>query len=291
MPRQVTCIFCRERGARAKEHAIPQWLQEETGLIDEQVTGVLYSSRLAYMATDVRRQVGRSFVSGGVCEGCNTGWMNDLENSFRPIFSSISEDSSYSMSIEEQQVVGTWSYKTALMINRASNASRRIPATHFRHLYEHRVPPQHIVVHLAHLDPLEKDYIFEMQDNPRLIEYTPNKKDEVLEAIGSSYQTIISFNHIMFRVIYFDMENLYYDSRLGIDSVQVLPVASSAVNIGRAVYPSMYDYAYDIIIRTDATLDYDGEEYSIASRSPYPRPNYFLEKWRQIVLEGKNDKN
>src|SRR5262245_41546104 len=102
------CIFCGRQGS-SKEDIFPLW-----------VTRVLAENG----PFSVRNSHGRNKQNLGtfglftreVCPRCNNGWMSTLESSANPLLSPILTGTSAKWDLDEQRVVATWAFKTALMI-------------------------------------------------------------------------------------------------------------------------------------------------------------------------------
>jgi hypothetical protein len=86
-----TCLFCgrvlppkRIKNGKSDEHIIPQWLMDHLGLCTMPVTGMRWDVPSRQVLEHKQHGV-RRFVSGGVCAGCNGGWMSQLETEAKPI--------------------------------------------------------------------------------------------------------------------------------------------------------------------------------------------------------------
>lgn len=68
----------------------------------------------------------------------------------------------------QQASVARWTFKTALMLDRSSLASRVAPLHHFRFLFEHQSPPETVTLYIAR--------------------YFPGAGEDHVGVIGSSYR-------------------------------------------------------------------------------------------------------
>lgn len=147
MPRARQCVFCGHPEV-TKEHAFPKWLRK---VVTDQES--LHIGMLADVAGEVTRH--RSYTGppfdlevARVCrDRCNGGWMNALENETRPFLQPMLEGRGRVLHAHGQQLVATWAYKTALMLNFAiPERTQAACDAEYRYLYEKREPPPSVRV-------------------------------------------------------------------------------------------------------------------------------------------------
>ena len=142
-----TCIFCDGplAGNRAEEHAIPRWLMEFLGLTDGKIYLAVAHSQDNAILKD-RTHAAGNFVEGRVCEGCNNGWMNDLERQTKELLKPLIQGTTnlLSLSDDERATLAKWATKTGFVISHASPLKKTPPSSHMRYMKDHAgdVPPR-----------------------------------------------------------------------------------------------------------------------------------------------------
>lgn len=76
-----------------------------------------------------------------VCDGCNRGWMSDLEHKAAPILSPPIRHKVCQFDPGEQAVIATWAVKTCLVLGTSQAGSAIAPGSHFAHVREGHPPP------------------------------------------------------------------------------------------------------------------------------------------------------
>lgn len=201
----VQCSFCKEKKEKAKEHIWPRWLQLNLyGTTKFSFEGSHMT--LSTLQTKSRRlQSGESLVYGIVCKDCNTGWMNSLENSFRPLYEAIRNNYSQleKLSKIERRVIALWSFKTALMINAGSNYRQIIPTEHFDHLFKNRILPKDVIVDVTYIDNSEllrweqSNFTFSSERN-----YSIDNADSY-DLTKNSYVISMQLEHLGIKVMFY----------------------------------------------------------------------------------------
>jgi hypothetical protein len=132
------CTFCRQplSGASSREHILPQWLLDEFGIRDLDVSPTHFSSDGTTIST--RSHQLKNLVAGGVCRDCNSGWMSALENRARPLLRDLFENktSVIDYSDSDRFIIARWATKTALTLNLGSNFHKNIPDAHYHFLFD-----------------------------------------------------------------------------------------------------------------------------------------------------------
>lgn len=143
MDKRRICVFCRERPADSKEHALPLWLQPYL----DQKGGATFRHEYNDPAGETVRaweadrpdiQVRRTCA-----EHCNNGWMSQLETAVQPFVGSLIKGYGRTLYKGGQQIIACWAVKTALMWEFAT-PTQVLPSRWFTELYEgrseHRIP-------------------------------------------------------------------------------------------------------------------------------------------------------
>jgi hypothetical protein len=151
-----TCAFCGQvltSKINSKEHVWPKWLQKRLGVDNRQFEGIHTGIPWGIHTISTRVQSGNSLVLGAICTSCNSGWMSELESKIAPIFEKLWDTSGTSRYIVlDQQACETiahWTFKTALVLNKASNYRKIVPAKHFTEFYEKKQLPKNSAVDLS----------------------------------------------------------------------------------------------------------------------------------------------
>lgn len=148
------CLFCGSVGVKlTKEHVYPRWLYRalKPPGIGDTVTG-------SWKGHEVRQMKGVDIRYGGVCSGCNNGWMHDLEHAFRsvmlPALTGEAALPGHALRLDKgvQQVVAAWGVKTWLLLELALEHMRHAAVrsdTVLTYLYRHHRPPDEVQVFLG----------------------------------------------------------------------------------------------------------------------------------------------
>lgn len=156
---QRHCIFCGSI-ADDREHLLPEWIQkilpsDEPVVHIRQVGGV-----------DVPRWEKKPFREKAkiVCQGCNHGWMSDLENESKPLLASaIAREGRCEFDLVSQWTVARWAVKTCYVFQRLAPALLA-PQMHPVLLRMNLMPPQPVSVWMgshyrAREDPINSAYV------------------------------------------------------------------------------------------------------------------------------------
>ncbi|MET9510751.1 hypothetical protein ABZX62_20215 [Streptomyces flavidovirens] len=115
---------------------------------------------VSYTEQNDRRHTGRMFTAKvkAVCGSCNNGWMSSLEGDVMPTLLPMVKGEVIQIAPEAQELLATWTLKTALMCQlMQSDAVRNLPTSHYADLFRDRrlsgqmraftsymVPPQYL---------------------------------------------------------------------------------------------------------------------------------------------------
>lgn len=132
----MACIFCGHAGKLTNEHVFPQWLLEvipgEGRVQHEWIAPAGSNSKSRKWTADVF-----SLTAKVVCERCNNGWMNDLEESARPFLESMIRGHGRTLYDHGRQQVAYWGLKTAMMVDCAQEPPHQcVPRAFYRELFE-----------------------------------------------------------------------------------------------------------------------------------------------------------
>jgi hypothetical protein len=138
------CAFCERDRVLTREHLWADWLRE---MAPDNTAG----PHVMADGDDVQRVWDAQMFSHTVrcvCADCNNGWMSELEDEVKPVLTPLLKNHRTTLSREDQLLLATWAMKTGL-VHQGRDRVTRMPAEHFRYLYEHRRPPRDVVVTMA----------------------------------------------------------------------------------------------------------------------------------------------
>jgi hypothetical protein len=199
-----TCIFCQQPLTnRAKEHIIPDWLQEH---LDAKGLNIEISL-LTPSGTpqDKRQLVLGAHKYGKVCYQCNHDWMGPWECETAPILKPLIDDIfSGNLSFSDCQKIARWVFKTVLVLESASLRTGIIPWLHFARFYTHQAIPAFTSVAIARLTSERKDINWLLNQNWRLASQHPIS--EILtDDLRKTYKVTLGIGHLAARVHYFPL--------------------------------------------------------------------------------------
>jgi hypothetical protein len=145
--RARSCIFCGKTPV-TKEHLLGSWAGRFTDRDQRNVVQFLdregsdqYERRWKARAYDRR--------AGVACQGCNGGWMSDLETKVSRLLDPNALDGKR-FTDDERTLLATWATKTALTLNAAEVAERQTIAWEVaRRFGRDQRPPDHVRVWIA----------------------------------------------------------------------------------------------------------------------------------------------
>ena len=199
----ILCVFCGQHAPRAKEHVWPDWLLRHLGL--EQST--MANTHLAIDGGSVSKRVqsASSMVYGGVCVGCNNGWMSQLESSAKPIIAELisSYSSKGALLDDEAKVIALWAFKTAIVRNAGTIYRSTVPEEHYRHLYEQKEIPSGVYVDLA-LCPSHSG-LSALQSQTLIGFLLPEDLGLAAQVQRDLYNITLAVGPVLLRTIYFPL--------------------------------------------------------------------------------------
>jgi hypothetical protein len=84
-----------------------------------------------------------------VCQGCNGGWMDQLDNKVEPAVTAFFEGRQYECDAQMAKDIALWAAKTSAM-RAFGGFDRGVTDDDIKYLYNHREPPADWVVYLGH---------------------------------------------------------------------------------------------------------------------------------------------
>lgn len=151
-------MFCDQRGDRAREDIISNWLADELG-----GTPPFFSDLSTVHADSTRTDTlkGRKYDNAAVyklncvCAGCNNGWMSRIEDTAKPHLIPMIRGQNHTLTGDGPRAVAAWLYLMALTYD-AFQRPRHLPneyAWAFHAETEPKQPPPTIGMRLAKYPP------------------------------------------------------------------------------------------------------------------------------------------
>lgn len=104
-PKAHVCAFCHSTSG-SDEHIWAKWISRTLG------------GAFVVQHEHGKRKTGTiPFTTSRVCGRCNNGWLSGLENDSKPVLARLVLGSDVDLGTPEQELLATWSYKTALMLD------------------------------------------------------------------------------------------------------------------------------------------------------------------------------
>ena len=118
------CIYCDEPGKLSDEHIFPKWLQEQFPKRHSMTVHTLTRPEQNESPVDakmqeriaVRKADPYDIQVRNVCEGCNNGWMSELQNLTKPLIEEIATGHLRDLSDEERTIVARWAAMTSISL-------------------------------------------------------------------------------------------------------------------------------------------------------------------------------
>jgi len=203
------CVFCGtelKKRNKSNEHIIPIWLLDHLSIRDVKIEPTHMTSIGAIVTQRVHTLDGLIF--GNVCEGCNGGWMSQLENNSKPILIDLIDGNRSLMSMSEKEcfLISRWAFKTGLTLNSGSNFHKMIPDSHYKELYRNTNSlPQGLIIVAQHYNNSEPFY---WQQGALWHVSGESVSKEDLDRFGiETYKITFSFGKLLFLVTYLPFED------------------------------------------------------------------------------------
>lgn len=209
MKQSKACIFCNTPlvgKEKSEEHIFPKWLQKYLGVKKTHLYQTLFEQENEEF-WKTRQYIFNNHVSGLVCEGCNTGWMSNLEDQVKSIIIPLIDGQHGNIEQEQCKIVAKWLYKTALTLHSASIQQKKVPAEHYKHLYEKNEIPKGVVIAIAPIHKIEKNdhYWIQSRTWPGIAKSVP--KTTIKEYLQNAYKISMRAGNFSWRVTYLPREN------------------------------------------------------------------------------------
>lgn len=186
------CVFCGSHEKMTREHVVPEWLE---GVIDRP-EGFILTHFGSHHPTRSRRTGKLDVVARQVCEPCNVTWMSALESACSPLLTPMIRGQSRNLSEQDQRLIASWSYKTALMFSFTA-AGGALPAGHYQRFFAEREPPPTTAVRLGAYVGSDRWVMWVFRQG--LVRGKPNPG--VLEQRPDGYCTTFIFGHLVVQVL------------------------------------------------------------------------------------------
>jgi len=157
------CIWGCGRPADSNEDVLAEWIREYLGAKQGRKKWELRDLSPPHRPSvnNPRPGRGQGFrvrADNIVCETCNNGWMSVLQNESKPLLLQMFDGEPLSLMPTAQDALLRWSTMTSICHQYASGETVETYRRTF--FYEHRTPPPHTEVHLAHLPTPDMDTVF-----------------------------------------------------------------------------------------------------------------------------------
>jgi hypothetical protein len=153
-----------------------------------------------------RQHPAGNFVEGRVCDGCNDGWMNELEKEGKSVLIGLIDGkvSLLNLAAEERATVAKWATKTAYVISYASPLKKTPEPSHLRYMEDNAgaVPPR--VGVFARQGRATLDFIQILRNHwPQRTNFPPIR----MSPEPGSYKTALQFRRLLLLVAYWPEEH------------------------------------------------------------------------------------
>jgi hypothetical protein len=200
-----TCLFCNirlTRANRSKEHVIPRWIVAQLDYRGGESRGATLTKpgelcfpHPRFEARDIRKQSSESLVLGGVCTGCNCGWMSKLEVEVRPILEAFwANHLPTVLSSKQCRTLARWTYKTACAVSYASNYKKMIPQPQIRQFYADGRLPENATVDIAFCAANGLHWV--IGGNKKVVVLSANAQ----EILKKAYVITLQFEQLLLRL-------------------------------------------------------------------------------------------
>lgn len=144
------CIFCGDRDMTDEHFLSRKWLERMMPSTEKFSHHQERSGESVFDRWWKAREA--SFVVTCVCTGCNSGWMNAMDERAHPLAEPLVAGLPVKMTDAESiELLASWSTKISMMADYRQERPT-IPATHHAHFYEHKTPPETWHLRIASLD-------------------------------------------------------------------------------------------------------------------------------------------
>lgn len=142
----IECVMCGQRGPSSNEDVIAKWLARKVVAkrAEPYFDLIIEMDDPGQSTTRLRKRGGLPlpYKLPEVCEGCNNGWMSNLEEGMKHASGRLVEGRPHLLHPYDQAVIATWMTKTALLYDIARGdrkiAPRKAATASIRRVYRYR---------------------------------------------------------------------------------------------------------------------------------------------------------
>ncbi|HEV7594130.1 MAG TPA: hypothetical protein VGO33_03955 [Gemmatimonadaceae bacterium] len=193
---------------KSREHVFPRWLLRFLHRDPIPVVATRYAPDGTPLST--RSHPLDKFVLGGVCRGCNHGWMNDLEGQARPIIKACIDGSVSVRDLDRTQctILARWGVKTAACVNLASDSDKFFVASLVSELKNPLNLPEGLHVFAAQHAPTEPSYWLQAGNVEFFLPHdVPPSLETRRELSGRGFRIGLQFGALCLFVVYWPLHN------------------------------------------------------------------------------------
>ena len=147
-----SCFFCGQTRRLTNEHVWPQWI---SGLLCGPSDNYMHYTRRVTATGDATTPTRPSrhlnVTTKTVCRDCNSGWLSDFENRFKPLATPLivgERTVALALSPESRALLAAWAYKMAMLLDVAHPSRSREFYTPSDRLLFRRTSLAHGFVHV-----------------------------------------------------------------------------------------------------------------------------------------------
>jgi len=149
------CVFCGETATLTLEHVLPHWM------VSDEATG----NNTIYVREsggpdhepfrDARRGPSRDLKAKAVCEACNSGWMQELDNALHVLGPQLLKGKTVHLAKGKQQALAKWAAKFAFTLQLVYPRGGRfvIPAADYRLMGDGQLPGEGMRLWVGYMEP------------------------------------------------------------------------------------------------------------------------------------------
>lgn len=204
------CVFCGAAAGNA-EHVFPDWLSKEFGYRDSTVVMEREGGATHTWQSKIFQHKVKS-----VCQGCNNGWMSEIENKVKPYLGAMAKGTKIPTELdsEKQRDLALWAQKTFLVVQSMyPDATRNATQRMFRELFERKnimlLSATLIGFNQSHSEPSNRAVGVHTVQIDKI--HCPKEEEKYfLEQIAEDRRLIcggMKLGHVNFFIIASDIEN------------------------------------------------------------------------------------
>ncbi|PKF31909.1 hypothetical protein [Acinetobacter proteolyticus] len=155
----MICIYCGNESNgqdRTKEHVIPQWLIKKLGIEKQKCQFSPVSKYLEEFP--ITSPVPNTLVHK-VCQTCNNGWLNEIDNSCKELLIKMITKDEYShlLNTNNIQILQTLIFKIFLnFLATGPESFKNVRLEYFKEFYNYKYPPNGTELYISNILPREK---------------------------------------------------------------------------------------------------------------------------------------